>query len=369
MNSTLPVMKLMACLLAAVLLPAPAHADETASSPSIEGLSDSKELTTPVVVTGVAVGGDGRPAKSGTLVTLHAWPSEYVMSSLAPGDAVKVVPVGYATTDVNGRFSLRYSNPGGVERAASRDGLVNLEIVSEAEGLVSSHSLVGVAPRIASASPPERRAASEGVHATGGGSLLSVPHVKLAPLPGAVSGVPKGGVSKAVCSTNFVSDLGLANVRVGEFYTIDGAEGRFTYLAGNTSTLGVGASASGAKGSFTAGGNSDDHRHSRAGLQMDQERSVLRVHQVQVREVCDPVLLAGTARLQAVLRAPQRLRGRLDPHHAGVGATSNVLSPARARHQVYRQMGKGSHLQHRCPQFRDRRGGSSGHDRLLEHCC
>lgn len=198
------------------------------------------ERSTPpfgIVATGRALQTDGTPVPAGTVVTLKAWPSNERLARLSEGDKVPLVAVGRAKTDADGRWALRYDALDAVKKAASPNGLVNLEVVSESRGRISTFSFVGTAPTSRT------------------NIVADTPHVTLTPFVSSRSASSPAAKPRAVCTTHYVRSLGLANVRVGEFYTTSGAEGRFTYSEGATSTLGVAASSSGKKGSFRASGS------------------------------------------------------------------------------------------------------------------
>lgn len=208
------------------------------------------------VVQGVVYDASGAPARSGEVVTLVAWPSAAVLAKLKPGDPVPTSIVGGGVTSTGGSFSLGFSSTAAAAGLADSDGNVNLSVQSSAGGVEHTFNLVrhvtgGVSALSAGAAP----SASDGATT-----------IALRPVPGSTASAPVSKSSAAAtpaqpnatppCGWLVVSTVGARWVQVGEAYTTLSTTAGFTYKSGASSSIGVGVSASGGKGTFSASGTS-----------------------------------------------------------------------------------------------------------------
>jgi hypothetical protein len=213
----------------------------------------------PVIVQGVLFDIDGSPAGAGEIVTLTAWPTSQVLAGLAKGDAVPTLTAGVAITDASGAFALRYSDPAALAPFVDTDGTVDFTLDSESEGVTHSYSL----SRTVSTSATTR------VRQFAALVAVNTEVVDLRPVPGFTppatvaarmapdSSVVAQTIPTAVgppCTWFVVSNLGKRWVRVGAATTTTGVTAKFVYSSGGTSTIGVGVSVSGKKGTFSASG-------------------------------------------------------------------------------------------------------------------
>ena len=200
-------------------------------------------------VRGSVAGMAGGPLQGAT-VELLVWPSNDSVEAMKIGDSLPLTSLGITSTDASGAYQFVMS-PG--QRAASADayGNLNTSVVVGAgrsrawqamglgrergggpSGGGTEHKVpsMRVADAGAAASPPSADSAARGKTAT-----------RYAPAPG--------------CSVVYVQDLGIRSALVGMHYsTTAGLTHGFVYEAGETSTVGVGVSSTGAYGSFSASG-------------------------------------------------------------------------------------------------------------------
>ncbi|WP_248580205.1 hypothetical protein [Nocardioides sp. InS609-2] len=91
-------------------------------------LTDSAQLTTPILAEGRVVDASGAPAADVRLVVL-GWPA---MTDAADGEEFTLPPVAYASAGEDGRFALHISDPDLLAPLADDDsGLVDVEILVE----------------------------------------------------------------------------------------------------------------------------------------------------------------------------------------------------------------------------------------------
>lgn len=250
--------------LACVLTGISAQASAGTTSPAqivdddwLPELPDSISLDTADVATGVVQDSRGR-SFANVQVTLLAWPAGDVMSTLKPGDRVKLVPVAKATSDSRGRYKLRIKSLKDVRPMRAKNGLVNFEIVASARNgttAVSSFSKkvagVGEAEYLADPSATDTALApvpeSVDLQLSAEQSLPGRPDGQAT----AASAVEKGCASVVMATYAPVWNL------VGQIYiATSGATGSFTYSNGAISELGVGVSNNGNYGTWTSNGTS-----------------------------------------------------------------------------------------------------------------
>jgi hypothetical protein len=193
------------------------------------------------VVTGEVAAG-GHPV-SGAKVTLYAWPRQAVVAALKPGDRVPLRAIGSALSSNTGRYSISVSNWKGV-RASADHGIVNLEALAvrgRSAGLFNfPRILVTTASGAALAVDGQARVPSMvPQQATLG--LVHGPALK--------PGIPPCGVIYKIKS------FGKRSAVVGGTYSrVTGVKMHFKYSRTQSSQLGVGVSATGKKGSWSADG-------------------------------------------------------------------------------------------------------------------
>lgn len=235
-------------------LPAVA-AESDGTDPAIPGLVNSAELTTPVIASGV-LSNDGARSLDGALVVLYAWPASDDLSRIKVGETVKTAPVGYALADADGNFALRISDQKMINRYRGADGKVDFEVdASTADSLYSYHFTANPSAASQKTTLSQKTTSSQGTAAAVELAIQPVPDI--APRVETPQFAPDGGAVDKVCTVSKVSNLGNFWVSVGYGYVSgSGASMKFTYTSGSSSTLGVGVSATGAPGTFSASGAS-----------------------------------------------------------------------------------------------------------------
>jgi hypothetical protein len=169
---------------------------------------------------------------------IHAWPDQAIVQALKIGQEVPWVLVGTATTDSSGKYSI--SMPVAMLAPEATGGVVNLE----ADSIAGSYSFPVVVTK----------------HAGNGFLAASDPTVNISSSP-----------AKFTClgSWQYYGSLGKHWATVGQTYVpTNHATQQFTYSTGQFSSIGVGTSASGGKGKFSADGTmawSDSHASSTKG--------------------------------------------------------------------------------------------------------
>jgi hypothetical protein len=179
-----------------------------------------------VVVSGTVIASSGR-AEPGATVAIHAWPDQAVLSALKIGQKVPWVLVGTGKADASGQYSI--SLP--VTKLAPEEsyGVVNLE--------ADTPSAVAFFP--------------VAVTRNSGDAYLPSTHVaNLDATPGSPEFPGCAGDG-----WNYIKNLGKHEATVGETYVLTShATQQFTYMQGQSSSIEIGSSNSGAAGSFHAVG-------------------------------------------------------------------------------------------------------------------
>jgi hypothetical protein len=159
-------------------------------------------------------------------VIIHAWPDQSVTQALRIGQKVPWVLVGTANTDASGHFSVTLPLAKLMPEASY--GVVNLEADTSSAGETFPLAVT---------------------RNSGDGYLdRSDPVVNLTDKPG---GLPVCGFG----NWDYVASMGKHWATVGETYVPNShARQRFSYTKVQSSTLGVGTSASGKRGSFSEHG-------------------------------------------------------------------------------------------------------------------
>jgi hypothetical protein len=227
--------------------------------PSTAWLTDntgSISLTGPVLVRGVMLDADGRPAPG--RVSVVAWPPSEVLGRLRVGDAVETVTVARAMVGSDGTFVLRVGPAVPPPRFMTPDGTVNFEIVGETGSGLAFFSF----PRTLVSSPraawvdslvqPAELASHKVLEVTlqPGLTDLPPPGSVLSPLP----------ASDETCTSTVAATYDQLWGIVGEVYPGPHSKADFQFGSGSRVELGVGASATGAWRTFSAGGTAEVSR-------------------------------------------------------------------------------------------------------------
>jgi hypothetical protein len=220
----------------------------------VPGLAHSDHLNGPVLAEGSMYGKGGRPA-SGTVYAI-AWPVQSTLAALKDGERVKTIAIAQAAPRADGGFKLRVDPSIPLKEYTEADGTINLSIRGGgADGL----AVWAVSRRMMDKGKPTERWVEPG----GGTSASHVPQrLKLqlgqagsAALDGNVT-VPLPAADKQMGCEEVKATYNQVVVAIGETYPGPHAKATFVYTNGQTSTLGVGVSASGSFGSFSQGGSS-----------------------------------------------------------------------------------------------------------------
>jgi hypothetical protein len=232
-------------------------ADTSAPSTWLPGLRASEAVSGPDLIGGRLVDRVGRGVPGRLLVL--AWPTSEVLSGAHVGGNVKTIPVAKATAGRDGHFTLRVDPRAPIGEFMERDGTVNFTLVGQF-GTARDRGTSFAFPRRF-----ERHSQAESRWVDPGWSPMSGPPGRLEVTLSTVRAfeAPRRGLSPQVPSPD---DFGCPNfVRatydqvvtvVGETYPGPNATVKFTYQKSSESTLGVGASATGSYGSFSASGTS-----------------------------------------------------------------------------------------------------------------
>lgn len=238
-------------LLMPMIFPGAAAAEQPDSAwlPEIRA---SDQVSGPDLIRGRFVdrNGDG---VSGRL-TVTAWPTQKVLSSLAVGDSVKTSPVGKALAGRDGRFLLRIDPSVPLKEFMDDSGSVDFELTGEAAN--GERAVFGFPRRFdaeaATAWVEPNWNASQGAAKTLEVTLSAdMPRL---PVEQAEAPLPAVNKTHIVCDPVIVAHYNDRKGIVGEVYSGPNATADFEYIEGSTSTLGYGASASGSFGSFTSAG-------------------------------------------------------------------------------------------------------------------
>lgn len=202
--------RLLAIAAAAVLLPTLAASASLATTSTVSGVS---------VVTGTVATAQGHAAP-GVAVRLYSWPSARVLQGLKPGQSVPTRLLATATSGPGGRYALTVPRTV-LKAAAIHQGWANLEVdaTSGESRLFPYQTRAAVAKRV---------------------------NLAVANLSGPVCDHPQTGSSTP---WTFLRQLDKAWAIVGQGYVkrAKGTKGDwtdFTYKQGQSSTLGIGATAS-----------------------------------------------------------------------------------------------------------------------------
>jgi hypothetical protein len=165
-------------------------------------------------------------ADAGVKVVVHAWPDQSIMQALKPGQEVPWVLVGTTTTDADGRYSV--SLPLAKLMPEASYGVVNLEADTSSAGDTFPVAVTKNAGN---------------TYLSGSGPVVNL------------TSKPDGLPLCDFGNWSYLKSMGKHWATVGETYVpTTHASQQFTYTRGQSSTIGVGVSASGSNGSFSADG-------------------------------------------------------------------------------------------------------------------
>jgi hypothetical protein len=209
---------ILAAGLALVLVPGPAYATVLAPATRHAQAPASKAKVT--VASGTATAANGSAVRN-AIIDLYAWPSGKVLQALKPGQKVPRTLVATAIANSAGKFSLSLA-PGTLSANAVSSGFVNLEADSGSATWFFSTDAA--------------KPAATAIRLTGAGTE-----------------------SPDYCTPwKEVKNLGPQPSIVGQAYIASNYKhvtDSFTYSRGQSSSLGVGISPTGKKGTFTASGS------------------------------------------------------------------------------------------------------------------
>ena len=208
---------ILATGLALVLVPGSAYA--TAFAPAARHAQAPAPQAKVTVASGTATAANGSAVRD-AIIDLYSWPSGKVLQALKPGQEVPRTLVATATANSAGKFSLSLA-PGTLSANAVSSGFVNLEADSGSATWFFSTDAA--------------KPAATAIRLTGAGAE-----------------------SPDYCTPwKEVKNLGAQPSIVGQAYIASNYKhvaDSFTYSRGQSSSLGVGISPSGKKGTFTASG-------------------------------------------------------------------------------------------------------------------
>lgn len=258
-------------------------------------------------------GSDGNAFAAGTPVVVWSTPSQDSLASAEVGDSFVNTPIASGVVGSSGSFSVPISDVSSLSKFASKDGLLNLEVraadgsdvapfalsrkivtvdgtiaLVDPSDLSNSNATTASIAQVAAANKPSSIAArkvpksfakktaramavasdelpvdpqdpsQDPTDGSGGAPLdpsQETPEPTTGTGPGGVG--PNNPSSTQVCGEDYMADLGSRKVIVGSSYANAGSTtGTFTYSSGASSTIGVGYSATGNKGSYSQSGTS-----------------------------------------------------------------------------------------------------------------
>jgi hypothetical protein len=220
----------------------------------VPGLAHSANLSGPVLAEGHIYGKGGQPA-SGTVYAI-VWPVQATLAALKDGERAKTVAIAQDGPKGDGAFELRVDPSIPLKEYTEADGTINLSIrAGGADGLASW----AVSRRLTGAGTPAADWVEPRNHKAGGttppGLQLHLGQAGSRALDGRAA-LPLPAADKNLGCEEVKATYNQVVVAVGETYPGPHAKATFKYTNGQTSTLGVGVSADGTFGSFSAGGSS-----------------------------------------------------------------------------------------------------------------
>lgn len=250
-------------------------------------------------------------------------PSQDVLAAAKVGDSFVNTPIATGVVGSSGSFSVPISDVSSLSKYASKDGVLNLEVraaddtdvapfalsrkIVTVEGttalvdpsdLSNSNATTATTAQVAAANKPATIAATkvpksavkksarviavasdelpvdpqdpsqDPTDGTGGEPLdpsQETPEPTSSTGPGGLG--PNSPSSTQVCGTDYLQDFGSKKVIVGSSYAVAGnTTGSFTYSSGASSTIGVGFSYSGSKGSYSQSGTTSASSNASVGF-------------------------------------------------------------------------------------------------------
>jgi len=178
------------------------------------------QLATATITVGGTVTADGH-AMAGMTVTFRAWPDQAVVQSMKIGEKVPFVVVGTATTSANGTYAASLPLP--KLRPEASYGVVNVEAYTK----TAEYTF----PIVVSKN-------NSNAYLAGPAPVVNLTRSNYDPCAGAIK--------------TYVASLGKRWAVVGEPYVpTSHATQQFTYMKGQSSSLGIGVSVTGGAGTFT----------------------------------------------------------------------------------------------------------------------
>lgn len=195
---------------------------------------------------------------AGRLLVL-AWPPSDLLAAVRVGHEARTLPVAKGLANANGQFVLRADPKAPIAEFAEANGTLNFTLVAEAAvngdapgerlSFAFSRRLEGGAAGGRWSDPNGDGGGTADVTLTTAGSFGSLKAMD-EPL------VPAPANKDGGCPNYVRATYDQRPVIIGETYNGPNNNARFFYEASSESTLGVGASASGASGSYRASGTS-----------------------------------------------------------------------------------------------------------------
>ncbi|WP_029288386.1 hypothetical protein [Cellulomonas sp. HZM] len=253
--------------------PRPPAADQVEALAKLVDVEPSSDLDGPVLAAGEVDGAD-----AGVPVIATAWPDQKTLDSQRPGDEVELVTIAATLTDSDGSFKL-VADPGAVaELTGGNERTVNFDVTAANAGddvAVVSTSAVLSPEIVADKSIDDALAGDVTIEAdepltvddvasarVRSGSATASGHVEFSTTDvKSTDGPAKVAMSAATvtagykCGTVLLERLDKRPTIIGSTYSTSSAvTSQFIYESGAESSFGVGASKSGAFGSWEASG-------------------------------------------------------------------------------------------------------------------
>lgn len=225
--------------------------EREAASLETSGLIDSQKLDSPVVLAGALLQSDDTPS-DGTVVKLQVWPDADVLDSLDEGEEFDVPMVGFAVTDDSGAFDIRVSDWDRVEEFRNSDGDLSFEAVATDDHQQFTYNFT-------TASTPQVAARSDADTGTSDRIVIKPAYTQSESeltTDRASADAELDDPDWTSCTSTKVGNAGDYWTNVAAAYSSKGATMKFTYKNGQKSSLGVGVSSSGNRGSYSVSGSS-----------------------------------------------------------------------------------------------------------------
>lgn len=214
--------------------------------PEIQG---SDAVAGPLVVQGRLLAPDGRGV-TGQL-SLIAWPPNSVLEGLRVGDSVRLLPVGKVVAGADGSFALRIDPNVPMAEVMSPDGAVQFELIAAG----SSGSTRFFFPRkFAPVGSAMGWTSIDGETSGDDSGVLDVSLPLVGPPVSSAGPIALQPAADRICVSYLRATWNLILDTIGEVYTGPNTNGDLQYISGSSSTLGVGVSATGTYGSWSASG-------------------------------------------------------------------------------------------------------------------